>query len=734
MKDILKDYKRILLPLVAIAVVVFILEYVVFSFRHWQFIKNTPVTIDNWQTSGNVSSIDTNAFRVDSTDEKPYIEVTGIDMDINLFYFDFINIDKGETGVLEFDYTLELTDQGNSLPYKLPQRTFFRHVTKSHYAPVNPYGRVKSVRLYFDNVSEGDMIRVCSFIINPEYTLQISKKRMIVMFFFLLMIFCIRPGSPLYGIKVCGKSKAKMAVVLCLLLAEIFVFYKAIHLDKWFDNVPEGGCTQFMQLTEAIVDRGEVFLAAKAPEGMADMEDPYDAVLRRSLYGEESDVGDMSDTGFYKGRYFVYFGIAPIIIFYVPFYMITGTHIATRTVVFILCALNAMAVLFLLYELCKKYFKELPFVLYLMSSVLFTFGAGQLFLTRSPDFYSVPIHFALTCTLAGLGCFIKALNIIEDSVVTKIGAEMSGNSNNVVREESKLPGKVNAAVTALYAVGALFMALTAASRPQFLIASFLTIVLFWNEVFKSRRLLSLKSIGKTVAFVLPYVLVAAGIMYYNYIRFGNVFDFGANYNLCYNNMPYRGVHIDRLFHATVGYLFYPCSVINRFPFFELSNYTSRYMGITADETLFGGIIYNNLYLAIVFFIFAIKKCIKKMDAMLLAFICPVFSLIVAVTDANMAGVLPRYYADFTWGFMISAFILLGYLYVSGGIGLKENNLSEDVKVYRTMRVQYITRAVFAVLFVWTIIRLFLMMFYGDTMHNNNMMTYNIVKNLVEFWY
>ena len=58
-----------------------------------------------------------------------------------------------------------------------------------------------------------------------------------------------------------------------------------------------------------------------------------------------------------------------------------------------------------------------------------------------------------------------------------------------------------------------------------------------------------------------------------------------------------------------------------------------------------------------FFIFKIKKCIKKKEAFIIALLGPVFSVIVAIVDANMAGVLPRYYADFTWGFMISAFML-----------------------------------------------------------------------------
>lgn len=709
MKEKLQDkelIKKILKPLLIIIALTVIVEVFIFNFRHFLTLGNKPFIVDNWVPSTNTSVADYNAFKVENPEEPTYIELTGIDMPINLIYFDMVDVEKGQTAVFDQKYHIEFTDEGNALPYSLPQKSFFRLETKTHYTTVNPYGNVHSVRLYFDGTYEGEVIRITTLVLNPKYELLVSKKRMIWMFLILLMLYLLRPSSSLYEIKVTEKFRGKLTIIAVFLLFEIFFFYKATHINNWYKSVPEGGNTQFMQLTEAIVDRHEVFLAAKAPEGMEKMPDPYDATLRRALFGEDSDVGDMSDTGFYQGRYFVYFGIAPILTFYVPVYAITGTHITTRTVVFILCILNALGVLFLLYEISKKYFKDIPFILYLMASALFTFGAGQLFMATTPDFYTVPIYYALACVLFGLGFWFKSFSDNEEKL------------------------------SVLYlALGSLFMALPAASRPQFLIGSFLAIIIFWDAVFKEKKLLSLKSLPQSIAFVVPYIIVAAGVMYYNYIRFHNVFDFGANYNLCYNNMPYRGFHIDRLFHATIGYLFYPCTVTNVFPFFELSSYTSTYTGITADETLFGGIIYNNLYLSIVFIAFLIKKVIDKKDAVLLAVICPIFAMIVAIVDANMAGVLPRYYTDFTWLFMISAFILFGYLYMSGGIGMLkgDSELAGDAKAYMINRGKNIIRWVFLILFIVTVFRLFLMIYQGDRIYLNNMNAFFRMKSLIEFW-
>ena len=698
-----KKGSEYIIPAIIIAGIVLILEVFVFNFRYWQFIgNNSQIAVSDYTLSENITRLDTNTFVVNNTETKPYIEIAGLDMPVNLVYFDFVNVDRGDYGVLDFKYTLELTDEGNALPYKTPERSFFRLSQKTHYTTLNPYGNLHSMRVYFDNLNAEDVVRINSFILNPRYERMLSKKRMAFLFCILYILWIIRPNTRMYSYSVCDKFAWKKLVVVCLLLVEIFTFYKTTRLNKYFDNVPDGGQTQFMQLAEAIVDRGEVFLAAIPPEGLAEMADPYDAMLRNSTVGEDSDIGDMSDTGYYKGRYFVYFGIAPILLFYVPFYAITGTHIATRTVFFILSVFNCIGVSFLLYQICRRWFQRMPFITYLMFSVLFSFGAGQLYLALSPDFYAVPIIFALSSILVGLGLWLKALNDCDEKVVH---------------------GGNNSFSMLLLMIGSLFMALTAASRPQFLIASFIVVILFWKSVFIERILFSKSSIKQTVAFVTPYVIVACGMMYYNYIRFGNPFDLGANYNFCYNNMPYRGWHIDRLLHPLVGYLFYPCTVTNEFPFFEYSAYTSRYMGITADETLLGGVIYNNIYLIIALFAFRFKRLITDKTAYAVAVIAPIFAIIVGVVDANMAGTLPRYYADFTWGYMISAFIVLGYILTVGEWGyFKADGLSRIVNV------------LFYIAFIWTLVRFFLMPFAGDKLYNTNLYVYYTIKNLVEFWY
>lgn len=88
-------------------------------------------------------------------------------------------------------------------------------------------------------------------------------------------------------------------------------------------------------------------------------------------------------------------------------------------------------------------------------------------------------------------------------------------------------GEMEACPPGRLACGSLCMALVAGCRPQLLLLSFGALFLFWPDVFRRRTLFSKRSILQTAALCAPYIIVAAGIMYYNWVRFDSVFDFGC---------------------------------------------------------------------------------------------------------------------------------------------------------------------------------------------------------------
>lgn len=141
----------------------------------------------------------------------------------------------------------------------------------------------------------------------------------------------------------------------------------------------------------------------------------------------------------------------------------------------------------------------------------------------------------------------------------------------------------------LYAFGSFCMALTAGCRPQFILFAALAVVLFWERVFVKRELFSKKGWRQTAALVVPYVLIAAGLMAYNALRFGSPFDFGASYSMTSNDMTHRGTNLERILYGIWYFLFEPMQLEGKFPYLQSASIATDYLGKLVTESWFGGI-------------------------------------------------------------------------------------------------------------------------------------------------
>ena len=146
-------------------------------------------------------------------------------------------------------------------------------------------------------------------------------------------------------------------------------------------------------------------------------------------------------------------------------------------------------------------------------------------------------------------------------------------------------------------------------------------------------------------------------MYYNYARFGNIFDFGANYNLTTNDMTRRGFKFDRIFLGIYYFLFSNTKIIPIFPFIEPTSITTSYIGTTIYENMYGGFFSINLICLLSLFYFKFKNIIPNE----LYKICKYsffIALIIIIFDTEIAGILPRYIFDFGFLFALSTVIII----------------------------------------------------------------------------
>ena len=558
-----------------------------------------------------------------SNGEESRLIIRNIDMPLSFLKFN-IAVEGEET----IPVTICAKDEANDDWLEAPSLNISDGVQRSHYPRLHFSGDVSELSVKF-KVAEDKEFEIKSLTLNPNVPLMFSIGRALFVWIILSLIFLFRPGSFLYKYKTDLRIRWQGAILLVLIVAIAAGFWPLSKMDPWCDRKTEE-TTQYQELAEAL-SKGELSIAEETDPQMLELENPYDRTARGNL--------GRFDTAYYEGKYYVYFGIAPALIYYLPYYLATGEPLTTSTAVYISCVLAAAATLFALYQLARRWFKNTPFGVYLIVSLICIIGGGIIFTVKRPDFYPLPIITAAMFATFGLGLWLSAAKVSNSG------------------EKTLSPARLF--------FGSLLMAAVAASRPQILLTSLFAVPIFWNEVFRDRLLFSKKGIKNTIAVCFPYLIIGALVMWYNYARFDSPFEFGAAYNLTSNDMTKRGFVFGRIGLGLFTYLFQLPQIKAAFPFLNVISVESAYQGLTMSEKFFGGVMATEpLLWAGVIGIFS-KKLFK--DKRLYAFTCLSFAISIAlvISDTQMAGLLRRYFGDFLWimylGAAASCFAIYKYL-------------------------------------------------------------------------
>lgn len=552
------------------------------------------------------------------------LEVTGIDRKVDTLKLSFTRTNA--QGVEEEPVTavsIYALDEANGDYFVLPDRQILNSVSKSQYMKLHLSGKCKGLVIAFA-AYPGDRIRLDDLVINPRIPASFSWLRFVLLtltFWFLLFAAARdKYDTVLWD----PDSRVQKRITFFVILLQTALFIWTVFLNPAFREVQWEHHSQYHELAVAL-SKGQTYLEEMPPAVLQTMENPYDFVMRNKVL---EAVGESCkwDTAYYNGKYYVYFGIVPALIFYLPWYLITGTQFPTWLGIFVTGIVFILAVFRLASLLVRKYFpKGVPYPGWLLGILLMINGCGALMIMRRPDFYSLPILMGVTLSVLGIGCWISS-----------------------VGENEVSPGEL--------VLGCFFMALVAGCRPQLLLGSFLIFPIYWEAVFQKRLLFSRKSKGRTALAFAAYGVVAVFLMYYNFRRFGSPFDFGANYNLTTNDMTRRGVELARLPYAFFTYLFQLPNLSVRFPYLQQVSRWSSYMGKTISEGTFGGFFAVNLMPAAAIWMLWKKNWFPKRSVHALAVLSAALGGLIVCVDAEAAGVLLRYFSDFGWLFYLAALI------------------------------------------------------------------------------
>lgn len=663
--------------------ILIILELTLFNFRFYEslFFKDINADYNNLVIGDGIEKMPDGSLKVISN-ELNYVQIDNFWGHLENIYINFEIVNSEENSEVIYA-TLGFTDAASRLPSYPQERVF--NARKNNSGDILRYhtsGNTSWIRIYVNTPSEEDTFIVKDIKFNVTVPFTISLIRPLLILSLILVIYVFRPKSAIYNTDLFGKDakrKIKLAVVLQLLFMLGVSQLNAYFAREQFDESQDKQRMQYQLLTEAFT-HGHTYLDEEPSDILKNLKNPYDKRVRQEAF-KESDEDFIWDVAFYNNKYYVYFGVAPVILYYLPFYAITGTHIKTATCINITMIATVIGIFLLLYHLCKKYSPKVSLGVYLAFSLLFVNACGILYIVGRPDHYSLPIIMGVMFSIYGLFWWLKAK---EDNLNSKY----------------------------LF-LGSLCMASVAACRPQLLLTSFLCIPLFWENV-KKRELFSFKTLKKTLAFIAPYAVIAILLMWYNYIRFASPLDFGANYNLTTNDMTKRGFVLGRIPLGIYYYLFVPFQFILKFPFITRFSVSTSYLGTTIYESMTGGFIFVNLLTIFGLLIFKFKKEIENKTLYKLGLLSVIFSLIIIVADTEMAGILPRYMCDFGFLLYFATSIVIFHLF---------NKLNGDKK-------KFLTKILF-ICFIFGLVFNFLLVLSDDVFMKSNLFFY--FRKIFEFW-
>ena len=483
---------------------------------------------------------------------------------------------------------------------------------------------------------------------NARRPLDFSVLRFAVVLALLLAGFALRPASVLWRDAYAAHERKYRPAVLAVELALCAAAFLAPFGDRFnagiatsFYNTPDWSGTSRIDFTMHINDwasntaaqygalahsflQGRLDLEKDPPAAMADLANPYDTAAR-----QDAAPDALWDVAYYNGRYYVYFGVIPCLLFQLPFEALTGIRDLPPSLPMIFLAwLYIFAVFGFIRQAVRRWFPNASAAACLLTAAGAASGSQIYYLLHRPSVYEYAILSGAAFVLLALWQWLCAANAPETKRKT---------------------------ILFHLAFGSLCMALVAGCRPQMVLFAVLALPIFRPRYITQKRLRSRAGAGECAAFLLPVVLVAVGLMWYNAARFGSPFDFGANYNLTSNDMTRRGFAVGRIAPAVVTFLAGIPGVQTVFPYITATKMQTNYMGLTITELYYGGAF---TCLPLLWGLAALPLARRRLDArrdlraaVRLTLICTVA---LAVVDCQMAGMLYRYQSDWLGPLLLAA--------------------------------------------------------------------------------
>lgn len=494
---------------------------------------------------------------------------------------------------------------------------------------INSYGNATYLDISFE--AETDFT-VSELVINPSYNLSFNFLRFAVIFLLIALAYVIKhKNAGANAIKQMSFSWAStLAVTLCVTASGIMLFFcltegRAPYFMYPLEDKIEA-YSPYIQQFDAFL-KGQLHIDVQPSAELLALENPYSP-------SERNGVSFMFDRAFFEGKYYSYFGIAPIIAVYLPFYLVSGIIPGDSIVMGIFSIVTAVFLPLAVIEWAKLRGKNPPWIA-AVCAVGTYFASTVIIVQRGrAAFYYIASIAAMAFLSAFLFFILKAL------------------------QSNKKAKKLMFMFLAGTGFALAFLSRINAALPvSFAIAGF--VVIYTVNSLKDKKISTF--IGETAALGIPVAAAVIFTLWYNNARFGSPLQFGTDYQLTIANASKYELFAGGIFQSIFHYFLQPFVSNEFFPYIGLglsrvSDY-GKSLYIDTNFGLFAIPFMLSLFLSPVLFK---SKSISKSIKIILAL--SFLSLpVTAFANFCLGGVIFRYTTDLAlFAAFVCAVVLLEF--------------------------------------------------------------------------
>jgi hypothetical protein len=328
-----------------------------------------------------------------------------------------------------------------------------------------------------------------------------------------------------------NENSYRRSTNIWLIIAGCFVLFLYVwiitvgRIEKW-----PSGRDYYWKLTKAF-QQGQAYLLEKPNPALAELENPYDHHQRKGLEY-------LWDTTYYDGKYFLYWGPVPAVMG-VMVSAVTARPVTDAGLVFSFVVGTALFSVLLLREIYKQF--RIPSWAFWGGVFASMLNVPLIWLLTRPTFYEVSISGGQFFLMAGFYFLFLAFR--------------NARPHN-----------------GLMAAAALTFGLAGATRINLLPSVVVLAVFILWRIYVLNEYRFSNSVRSFAAAILPLAFIACSLFWYNYIRFGSIFEFGHRYQLTGPSLTANYADISSIkyvFPNLYTYILRFPSISAEFPFFTV---------------------------------------------------------------------------------------------------------------------------------------------------------------------